>query len=287
MKQHIKALRQWFAISWFFVTHNGTISTWFLPFMLYVTKQPQTASYIFNKRLLRTTFYDTNNLACFYEIFIEQQYTWPYIDAKIIVDVGANVGYFSQYARAHYPNAIIYAFEPDIANYTKLVHNVAYLDVIHSRYAISNTRGVKTFYVNKHSMSSSFVKRATSTKKTDVICFALNDLFKRIDILKIDVEGAEEQVFQSLPPTQYITGEYHKDLVPHQFDPRQYVDCESITKTYLNPNRYIFSIETFIKTNVQKTSYGKESNVQREDANAAHNTQKLRRHDSKKIRGKK
>lgn len=44
---------------------------------------------------------------------------------RTVVDAGANVGFASVYFRSRYPNADVWAIEPDTGNYKQLRHNTS------------------------------------------------------------------------------------------------------------------------------------------------------------------
>jgi len=91
-------------------------------------------------------------LVDFLEIFVFGIYARVQNDirrAKVIVDVGANVGFFAIYASAINPDAQIHSFEPFPDNLTQLKRNLL-LNVsrcIHSHpQAVSDKTGVTTLY---------------------------------------------------------------------------------------------------------------------------------------------
>ena len=68
--------------------------------------------------------------AALYEVFLQDHYPKRMLrDAKIIIDIGANIGLFSYYARLHAPQSRIIAFEADPATFSVLAKNVNALSV--------------------------------------------------------------------------------------------------------------------------------------------------------------
>jgi FkbM family methyltransferase len=135
----------------------------------------------------------------FSDIFLHRCYDFPEIrSADQIVDVGANIGLFSYFARRQNPHAKITAIEADPRTEKILRSNVEskQVDVIHS--AASDEPGVVSFYSSNVSGWSSLygVRGATGADRVDVPAARLSKLLQdkgitKIDFLKIDAEGAE------------------------------------------------------------------------------------------------
>jgi len=126
--------------------------------------------------------------------------------SPVFLDVGANVGHYSQILLAQFPNAFVHAFEPHPKNYAQLVrcafpaarakcHNLA----------IGDTTGSLTLYDhadNDGSQHASLYEPTitefhdTKAVATTVAMETLDDVATReeisyIDFLKIDTEGHE------------------------------------------------------------------------------------------------
>src|SRR5206468_5436914 len=55
----------------------------------------------------------SGDLTTLFEVFIDEDYKFNFKNSYInILDIGANVGYFSLYAAKKFPKAMIFAFEP-------------------------------------------------------------------------------------------------------------------------------------------------------------------------------
>ena len=122
----------------------------------------------------------------------------------LIVDVGANVGQFSNAAKLFFPEARVVSFEPDPETYADLQVNTHGLrDVELHNIGLGDRDGVITFYRHELSVMSSFSDHAADTanhrgSKQLPVC-RLDAVLKsddRPDLLKIDVEGFERQVLQ-------------------------------------------------------------------------------------------
>lgn len=150
-------------------------------------------------------------------------------DMKVIVDVGAAYGDFSIYASKLHPEARVYAFEPDKDSCSLLKENCfmnhsAHIKIFnnaigkHAEYA-SNASGVKTHLISG--------KGVRGRKLSDVVPGA-------IDMLKIDTEGAEMDVLESIKEghfskIRFISLEYHNHIIQNS---------NSLLKTFLEAKGY-------------------------------------------------
>lgn len=127
---------------------------------------------------------------------------------SVIVDIGANIGAFAVLAATMFPDCTIRAFEPEPENYGLLVENVASFSdrVTTVRAAVVDHRnGVEvhpghglthvcttpvTELCNAHWIHSTERAKAASVTLEDAL-----DGFDHIDLLKIDTEGSEYEIF--------------------------------------------------------------------------------------------
>lgn len=119
----------------------------------------------------------------------------------VFVDVGANIGYFTRIASALVGGGV-HAFEPMPAAIRLLRENARDLKNVRlHEIALSNERGVCDFSIRKYGDTSSLgadIASATAniiSVQTDTIDNVLKDE-KRIDVIKIDVEGYEYEVLK-------------------------------------------------------------------------------------------
>jgi FkbM family methyltransferase len=126
-------------------------------------------------------------------------------NSKIIVDGGANIGCSAVYFANKFPGALVFAVEPEDSNYEMLIRNTSpYSNIRTIKAAIWNK---KTFLkiCNPEGKKWSFrVKECKKDSVGSVETISIDDLLKKfpgrgIDILKLDIEGAEKQVFQDNP----------------------------------------------------------------------------------------
>ena len=129
---------------------------------------------------------------------------------SLVLDVGANFGQTSQrYARA-FANARIYAFEPDPESYAELVrrHGSSQPRIHGRNLAVSAKTGTARLNVNVRSSTNSIFETSADASlfvatelmerrfALDVESVALTDFcqaegIEHVDVLKIDVQGAE------------------------------------------------------------------------------------------------
>lgn len=148
-------------------------------------------------------------------------------DTDIVIDVGAHIGLFALFSSQFCKNGKIYCFEPVKENFDLLESNLklnSIRNVVAINAAISTNNGIVTMYLDEDESGHSMY--GTGIKQIQVKSFSLQDVFdsnklKKCDFLKIDCEGEEYKIIDSLP-TQYFDKinkmciEYHfVDTKPH------------------------------------------------------------------------
>jgi FkbM family methyltransferase len=134
----------------------------------------------------------------------------------VVIDIGANIGAFSLYAS--YYGATVYAIEPEPNNLQALKNNIRLNDkenqVYVCPYAISDYKG--TVIISDQGGDSTIVDSDISGAEVEVMpldnFFALYHI-NEVDVLKIDVEGAEPEIIlgaskENLQKCKYITMEF-------------------------------------------------------------------------------
>lgn len=154
----------------------------------------------------------STDIFAFIHVWILQEYNkkgFEINDKDIIIDIGAHIGLFALYASQFCKTGKIYCFEPIEENFDLLVSNLKLnniKNVIATRSAVSHKTGNVTIYLNQdesaHSMyvpaSKSVQVQSVSVK--DIIDF--NNL-EKCDLIKIDCEGSEYEIINSLPVTYF------------------------------------------------------------------------------------
>ena len=130
-------------------------------------------------------------------------------NAEVIIDIGANTGIYSLVAKTKNPTAIVHAFEPFPAIYTKLIKNINInsFNVHANCLAVSNYSGKAVIYTaDKDFAYSVTVNQNLWVKDGEPIqvhieTITLQDYIEKnkidkIDLVKIDVETHEPEVMQ-------------------------------------------------------------------------------------------
>jgi FkbM family methyltransferase len=129
------------------------------------------------------------------EIFVEKIYRVSLPDNPYIIDCGANIGLSVLYFKNLFPDAEILAFEPDERNFFLLEKNIRSFNLSNiglRKEAVWNEDTWLNF-TEEASMSSKIEMNGSGSKK--VKASRLRDFLNRkVDFLKIDIEGAEYTV---------------------------------------------------------------------------------------------
>jgi FkbM family methyltransferase len=148
----------------------------------------------------------TTDVSLLSEIILHLEYDWHFSEPPLtIVDAGANIGLSSVFFAARYPDATVIAIEPEAANYELLTRNAApYPNIIPVCAALWKA-DTRLAVVNTGAGEWGFQIRPLGSRDTHdcgqvsaVTLDALMQTYKleRIDVLKIDIEGAEKEVFE-------------------------------------------------------------------------------------------
>jgi FkbM family methyltransferase len=135
------------------------------------------------------------------EILLDEEYKCDLAsEPKVIVDAGANIGCTSVYYANRYPDALIIAIEPEQSNYEMLLRNSApYQNIKPVKAALwwysGGRMGIKEDGCHA---GFAFEPQKTGDTKTVSIGSLLKEYrLETIDILKMDIEGAERQVLEN------------------------------------------------------------------------------------------
>jgi FkbM family methyltransferase len=141
------------------------------------------------------------------EIFVDLSY---YFSARrsdpLILDGGSNIGMSVLFFKALYPDARVLAFEPAEAAHRLLLDNVeqnglARVEVHHI--ALGRENAQVSFFADAHDLStfgtSTRQERLPNPHKSTVSQRRLSDFIEApVDLLKLDIEGAEDEVLDDL-----------------------------------------------------------------------------------------
>lgn len=152
----------------------------------------------------------SSDVSTYQQVFINKEYdflTEP--PPQVIIDAGANIGLASIYFANKYPNAKIIAIEPEQSNFELLKENLApYSGVIPIQAALWN-KNEEINLIDPGLGKWGFMTEMKHPTKNPpdntchtVMAITVDKLMKeydltKIDILKIDIEGAEREVFSN------------------------------------------------------------------------------------------
>lgn len=145
----------------------------------------------------------------------------------VVVDIGAHKGYFTVYASSRASQGKIFAFEPFPSNYKLLKKNLEInncKNVKCYQLGIGGDKAKKRLYLGTNmGQGNSILKNQFNNfgkcKVIDISAIRLQDIFTyckidHIDFLKMDIEGAEYEIFLHTPSNifskiKFISMEYH------------------------------------------------------------------------------
>lgn len=157
------------------------------------------------------------------EIYIDRIYE-PFLTGRknlVIVDAGANIGlasmYFKNFAK------IVYAIEPAQSHLRNLENVITQNNITNIKilpFALSNKMGKRKLYLSPNPTANSLMSTITGQPSEEVQtitldCILKNENIDHIDLLKLDVEGAESEIITSpdfikiAQKISTIVGEWH------------------------------------------------------------------------------
>lgn len=197
-----------------------------------------------------TTDYET-----FYQAIVHNQYLFKYpVKAKTIIDGGANIGLASIAFKSIFPDATIIAIEPDKENFEQLNKNLQPYSKINTlNKGIWNKKSIvrvtDKYKVGKWGMVTEEIQAETEDSVQTVTIDEILKLYNidEIDILKLDIETAEREVFSSgyeswLPKVKIIVIELHDSICKGTAMPF----FKAITETFKNYSFYQLGENTII-----------------------------------------
>lgn len=148
----------------------------------------------------------TSDLATYEKIFADREYLFTLRQApKVILDAGANIGLAALFFAARFPGARIIAIEPEASNFALLVRNTAAFPQIVPIQAALWGEDTRVNVVDPGLDKWGFQARCAGEAAPAGICHSVPgmtvDRIMReqglafIDILKMDIEGGEVEVF--------------------------------------------------------------------------------------------
>jgi FkbM family methyltransferase len=188
-------------------------------------------------------------VVCAREIFEQRCYDFAGSGELIIIDCGANIGLSSIWLALNYPGAVIEAYEADPSIHSALLRNISSLGLedrvhAHNQAIWTHQNGISFFCeggASGRAAETAHGNGALSAKQLvpSVTLAELLDRQAKIDLLKIDIEGAENHVLcdpaVDLSRVEHLFLEYHS----FQDDPQMLPEILSLLKA----NGFRFSIK--------------------------------------------
>lgn len=149
----------------------------------------------------------TSDAQVFEQIFLSEEYDFDYPRSPaLIVDAGANIGLAAVYFAHRFPRATVVCIEPEPGNYDLLCRNTEPYGA-----RIRRLRGGlwgRSTHLEVRDIGEGdwafMVEETVQPTATSFRAFTVEEIlessgFDRIDILKMDIEGAEKEVFEGNP----------------------------------------------------------------------------------------
>ncbi len=166
----------------------------------------------------------TSDLPTFADIFLDDCYAIPVeTHPHLIIDGGANVGYASLYYANRYPEARIIAVEPEASNHELLrVNTSGYANISVLRAGLWHRRTRLTIK-NPTAAKWGFQVQESALEEGSIDAVTIDEIVENagaqsIDILKLDIEGAEKELFSAadtwLGKVQILIVELHDRFRP-------------------------------------------------------------------------
>ena len=190
--------------------------------------------FIFRGRLIKIKVRDypqpiylrnnTSDITVFYQIFLEKSYSIAYTcQPETIIDCGANIGLSSIFFSLKFPNARIIAIEPELSNYELLLKNTNSIsNIVVLNAGIWNKPTALKIENSDNSKWEIQVSETSDLTEKSISAVSIQELmnkykFLEIDILKVDIEGSEKELFETnyetwIPSTRIMIIELHDNL---------------------------------------------------------------------------
>jgi FkbM family methyltransferase len=147
----------------------------------------------------------TTDIKIYEQIFLNHDVKLPFnFPINSIADCGSHIGCSALYLNLEYPGAEIHCFEAEKRNYELLKSNTTPYKNIHCHHAAVWFEKTKVNIQDPKEDPWTF-RVGSNEKNGEIDTFTLDDISdlypsKNLDLIKIDIEGAEKVVFEHLNP---------------------------------------------------------------------------------------
>ncbi len=192
----------------------SNIDNW-LAYLWYKSRGKRGAGFTFRLRNQFSVSVPNQIIPEFKESFFEEVYfkhlpkNLLSVTAPVVIDIGANVGFFSLLAWYKLPSAKILAYEPIARNFKVLQKNIegiASTSLQAQHAAVSDVEGEIVLRFNDQDITTSASLLANSPGSNEEVVHSttLTAIFerhqlKKVDLLKMDCEGAEYSIIYNSP----------------------------------------------------------------------------------------
>jgi FkbM family methyltransferase len=132
------------------------------------------------------------------EVFVSGRYSPPVTHARFVIDAGGHIGLTGLFFALRWPGARIVVVEPNASNFSVMRANLAHLPNVRLVHGAIWSHKTSLRIANPDDLSVAF----RVEPGIGVPAFTIRDLmrdqgFDTVDLLKIDVEGAEVEMFST------------------------------------------------------------------------------------------
>jgi FkbM family methyltransferase len=162
-----------------------------------------------------------------------------YAAPRTVLDAGANVGIFSLWAAHNFQGAMIHAYEPNPRIYPYLQSNLSQVSVKTFSSGLGSCCGFADIVDSGESRTAATHLSIDGKIKIDSLSEAIDRLGGTVDLMKIDCEGVEWDLFHdksSIRRAKEIRMEYHLPNGKTLGDFKQIVDDIGFSIVRLLPN---------------------------------------------------
>jgi FkbM family methyltransferase len=200
-----------------------------------------------------------------------------------VIDIGANIGYFTMIAGKRVGNnGKVFSFEPEENNFSFLKSNVDlnnFKNINIFKLALSDTAERKNLFISPRNTGAySLVDNRRTNIKVEIETVKLDDILKtnnttKVDIIKMDIEGGEYRALQGMkdalennPEIKIITEFYPNALRRFGYEPIEMLtllkklgfnlqEIDEDSKKLIPINDFDIFIKSFPKRNFAKNIY--------------------------------
>ena len=199
-----------------------------------------------SNQTIQPTLYTYHDMLTVNEVFCRKDYPADE-EIEVVVDIGSNIGLSALFFLTINNKSKCYLFEPDNRNVNKLIKNLKNFKNRYKLYekAVSCKNGVVDFYIEETGRYGGMNSGYDKVVKVDSLCIndVLNDILKKevkIDILKIDIEGLEQETICSIKDKYlkkikkiYLESKPKDKIISHLFNQKQYGSVCQLTNKNL------------------------------------------------------